>query len=176
MSSYGVGSVSNDIPTEDVRTEAELSEGQLETEKESKIAVKSNERLRSLVSDDNMYEAMENFLLGDPKNQLPQLGTPAEIMGKGDEAKSKGEDLIARAQYETTAKVAIYEQDPDLAKESLNRAAEVTNPTDRHARMQKTIQNNIGEVIRIARDYYETKQEITAETEAEVVSEASAKK
>jgi hypothetical protein len=168
LSSYGIGNVPTVIPSEDVRTEAELSQGRLEKEKETKIIEKTNERLRDLAPTDQIYEAMENFLLGDPENQIPLLGEPGEIIGKGNEAKEKGEDLVARAQYETMAKVAIYKQDKDLAKSSLEYAEQVTDPADRHARMQRTILENLDQVIGIAKDYYRTKEEITAETEAEI--------
>ena len=176
MSNYGMGTVASDIPTEDVRTEAELSQGRLEKEKETRIIERTNERLRDLAPNDEMYEAMENFLLGDPENQIQQLGSNDEIIGKGNEAKDKGEDLIARAQYETMAKVAIYKQDPQLTKESLDLAAQVTSPDDRHAKMQKTIQTNLGQVIKIARDYYRTKERITAETESEVAAASEVNK
>jgi hypothetical protein len=176
MSSYGVGTVSSDIPTEDNRTEAELAQGRLENEKETIIVQKTNERLRKLTPDDRMYEAMENFLLGDPQSQIQLLGTKDEILGKAEEAQSKGEDLIARAQYETMAKVAIYQQDPALTKKSLDLASKVTDPSDRHATMQKTIEDNVDQVIKIARDYYQTKEKITAETEAEVTATAEKEK
>jgi hypothetical protein len=170
-----MGTVPADSPAED-RTEAQLTEGRLENEKETKIIEKTNERLRTLAPNDEIYEAMENFLLGDPENQIEQLGSENDILGKGDDAKNKGEDIIARAQYETLAKVAIYEQDRDMAKKGLDLANEVTDPADRHARMQKTIENNLDQVINIARDYYQTKEKITAETEAEVAAAAEAEK
>lgn len=176
MSSYGIGTIRTDIPGEDARTEAELSEGRLEKEKETKIIEKTNERLRDLAPNDKIYEAMANFLLGDPENQIPLLGEPPEIIGKADEAKSKGEDLIARAQYETVAKVAIYKQDKDLVKTSLEEAEEVTDPADRHATMQKTILENLDQVIGIAEDYYKTKEVVTAETEAEIAAAKAGEK
>lgn len=172
MSNYGLGTVPSDVGTQDNRNDEKLAEERLENEKEIKIIEKTNERLRDLAPNDRIYEAMENFLLGDPENQIQLLGTKDEILGKGDEAKNKGEDLIARAQYETMAKVAIYKQDSELARKSLDLAAQVTDPSDRHARMQKTIQNNMDQVINIARDYYRTKEKIVAETEAQVEAAA----
>jgi hypothetical protein len=172
MSSY-IGSVSGDLP--DVgRSEADLEQEKLEREKEAKILEKTNERLRDIVPNDEIYEAMENFLLGDPENQIELLGNTNEILGKADEAKSKGEDLIARAQYETLAKIAIYKQNRKLAQKSLDLAGSVTNPSDRHTRMQKTILANLDQVIQIARDYYRTKEIVTAETEEEIAAKAEA--
>ena len=57
-------------------------------------------------------------------------------------------------------------------KKSLDLASKVTNPSDRHAWMQKTIMDNLDEVMKIARDYYRTQEKITAEEEA-VIVEAS---
>ncbi len=119
---------------------------------------------------------MENFLLGDPENQIPQLGVPADIIAKWSQQPNKGVNLMTRAEYETAAKVAIYEQDPNLVRNSLELASSVTNPNDRHARMQKTILDNLNDVIRIASDYYKTKQKVTSEEEAVIASAASDKK
>jgi hypothetical protein len=170
MSSY-IGTVKGEMP-DAARSQADLEQERLEREKEARILEKTNERLRDLVPNDEIYEAMENFLLGDPENQIQLLGNPAEILSKGDEAGSKGEDLIARAQYETLAKVAIYKQDKTLVKKSLDLAGRVTNPSDRHARMQKTILNNLDQVVAIAKDYYKTKEIVTTETEAEINAKA----
>jgi hypothetical protein len=169
MSSSGIGTIS-DSENIDPRNEAEFEEDKIEKEKETRIIERSNERLKELVPNNEIYEAMENFLLGDPENQIPQLGTPDEILSKGNEAMNKGEDLIARAQYETTAKVAIYQQNRELSKTSLELASKVTNPSDRHAWMQKTISDNLDEVLGIARDYYRTKEKVTAEEEATIAS------
>jgi hypothetical protein len=172
MSSY-IGSVPGDL-TDASRSEADLELERLEREKEARILEKTNERLRDLVPNDEIYEAMENFLLGDPENQIQLLGDPNEILAKADEAKGKGEDLIARAQYETLAKIAIYKQDRRLAQKSLELAGTATNPSDRHANMQKSILANLDQVIRIARDYYKTKEIVTAETEEEMKVKAEA--
>jgi hypothetical protein len=171
LSNISLGNAPSNAPA-GAGNDALLAEGRLEKEKENRIIEKTNQRLRDLSPTDEIYEAMENFLLGNPESQLQMLGTKEELKGKGDEAKSKNEDLIARAQYETMAKVAIYKQDPELVKESLELASEVTNPSDRHAKMQRTIEGNLDEIMKIARDYYQTKEEIKAETEAEVAKVA----
>ena len=90
MSSY-IGSVPGDFKDAS-RSEADLELEKLEREKEAKILEKTNERLRDLVPNDGIYEAMENFLLGDPENQVERLGETSEILEKADEAKGKSED------------------------------------------------------------------------------------
>ncbi len=102
MSSY-IGTVPSDL-RDASRSEADLELEKQEREKEAKILEKTNERLKDLVPNDEIYEAMENFLLGDPENQVERLGDPSGILANADEAKGKGEDMIARAQYETLAK------------------------------------------------------------------------
>jgi uncharacterized membrane protein len=160
----------------DARNEEALEQGKIQKEKETRIIEKTNERLKQLVPNDELYEAMENFLLGDPENQIPQLGVPADIIAKWSKQPNKGENILARAECETAAKVAIYEQDANLAKSSLELASSVTNPFDRHARLQRTILVNLKDVIRIASDYYRTKQKVTSEEEATIASVASEKK
>jgi hypothetical protein len=152
----------------DSRKEVELEQGRIEKQKETRIIEKTNERLKQLVQDDNLYEAMENFLLGDPESQISQLGPPADIIARWSKQPSKGESLLARVEYETVAKVAIYEQNPNLAKNSLELASSVTNPNDRHALMQRAILANLNDVIRIASDYYRTKQRVASEEQASI--------
>ena len=167
MSNYGVGTV---LPESDKvlekQREGDLEQEKVEALKERKIIEKTDERLRELVPNDDLYEAMENFLLGDPENQIAQLGDVDSVMAKGDDEASKGQKLMARAQYETSAKIAIYDLDPGAAKKSLEQAAKVTDPQDKHARMQSMIQQNLGEVMRVAKEYYKTKRKVTAEEEA----------
>jgi len=174
LSNYGIGIIPETSGI-DPRNEAQLEQGKIEKEKEMRIIEKTNERLKELVPNDDIYEAMENFLLGDPESQIPQLGTPDVILGKADRAVVKGDDLIARAEFETMAKVAIYQQDRKLTKKSLELASKVTNPSDRHAWMQKTITNNLDIVITIAREYYRTKKIVEADEEAAVANDESRK-
>src|SRR4029077_13525381 len=135
---------------------------------ETRIVEKTNERLKQLVQNDDLYEAMENFLLGDPQNQIQQLGAPELIIAKSSAKADQGENLIARAEFETAAKIAIYEQKTDLVRNSLELASKVTNQNDQHARMQKTILEDLNEVMQIADDYYMTKEKVTSEEEAAV--------
>src|SRR5579871_6605025 len=108
MSNYGVGTV---LPESDKvlekQRDGDLEQEKVEALKERKIIEKTDERLRELVSSDELYEPMENFLLGAPENQIAQLGDVDSVMAKGDDEAGKGQKLMARAQYETSAKIAI---------------------------------------------------------------------
>jgi hypothetical protein len=174
VSNYGVGSIRERSDT-DSRNDVALEQGRIERQKETRIIEKTNERLKQLVKDDNLYEAMENFLLGDPANQIPQLGEPEEIIAKSKHKVTGGVDLMLRADFETAAKIAIYEQKTELAKDSLELAYNVTSPEDKHARMQRTILEDLSEVMNIASDYYTTKEKITTEEEAAIGSASNKK-
>ena len=131
--------------------EGDLEQEKVEALKEKKIIEKTDERLRELVPNDYLYEAMENFLLGDPENQIAQLGDVDSVLRKGDEENSKGQKLMARAQYETSAKIAIYNLDGEAARKILELASQVTDPKDKHAFMQQTILQNLDEVLRVSK-------------------------
>jgi hypothetical protein len=167
MSNYGVGTI---LPESDKvlekQHEGDLEQEKVEALKERKIIEKTDERLRELVPSDELYEAMENFLLGDPENQIAMLGDVDSILRKGDDERSKGQKLMARAQYETSAKIAIYDLDTQAAKIGLEQASKVTDPQDKHARMQTTMLQNLDEVMLVAKEYYKTKRKVTAEEEA----------
>src|SRR5579872_2572255 len=146
MSNYGIGTI---LPESDKilekQREGDLEQEKVEALKERKIIERTDERLRELVPNDELYDAMENFLLGDPENQIAQLGDAESVMRKGDDEQRKGQKLMARAQYETSAKIAIYNLDAETARTTLELASKVTDPMDRHAGMQKTILQNLDE-------------------------------
>jgi len=139
---------------------AEQKEREAQSQEEKKIVREKDARLRELVqNDDKMYEAMENFLLGNPEDQVSALGEPTSLLAKADEERGKGNNLVARADCETAAKIAIYNQDKEGARKSLDLASQVTDNTkdeDKHSEMQRTILDNLDEVLRIAREYYES--------------------
>jgi len=165
MSNYGIGTITSGSEKV-LEHEGDLEQEKVEALKEKKIIEKTDERLRELVPNDDLYDAMENFLLGDPDNQVAQLGDVDSVLTKGDEEARKGQNLMARAQYETSAKIAIYELDVERSKKSLELASKVTDPKDKHAAMQRTIIQNLDAVLRISKEYYKTKKKVTAEEEA----------
>jgi hypothetical protein len=115
----------------------------------------ADERLKALVSTDEMYYAMENFLLGNPERQIRALGDLESVLNAGDEAKSKDDHLGARTNYETAAKLYLYKQNKEGLRNCLILAQEITDETDKHFRFQTAIMDNIDEALRVAKTYYE---------------------
>jgi hypothetical protein len=144
------------IPPADNRIDGREADSEETLKRKEAARVYEDIRLHELAPNDEMYDAMENFLLGDPKGQIETLGSEAVVIERGDSAKSGGHGLIARAEYETAAKIAIYNQNKEAAVKALNLAMEVTDSTTQHWNFQKTILAEIDEFLRIARDYYST--------------------
>jgi len=163
LPAYGGGALplsGNSRRSRDKERDEEQREGQLEEEKEEdkkeKIYRRADARLRSLIgTNDHMYDAMENFLLGDPERQISQLGGADSMVAKGDEAKSKGAYLFARSSFEIAAKLEIYQRNRENAKKYLLLAQEVTQKEDlEHIEILNTLLANMEMVMRIAREYY----------------------
>jgi hypothetical protein len=101
-----------------------------------------------------LLEALEYFLLGSPERQLVQLGDLGSLRTKAEKAKAKGDRTLARINYESAAKVALYEDRPTDFKESLLRANEVTDKNERYFGFHRTLLQNLVEVRRIADEFY----------------------
>jgi hypothetical protein len=111
--------------------------------------------LRELVPDDpKLYAAMEFFLLASPARQIAQLGDYASLKEKGDQARSSEDRLMARIDYESAAKVALYEQDRQAVEELLTLSEKVTAPGEHFGELHRTLLGEIDKAMRIARDYY----------------------
>jgi len=145
------------LAEEDRFDETERPEEIKTKEQEEKGHSKSDLRLRQLApNDEKLYLALENFLLADPKTQIPNFGGDSDsLIEKGDEARSRGNKMMARANYETAAKIAIFKQNRDRAIRFLALAEEVTETEDtKHSELHKTILANMDKVLRISKEYY----------------------
>jgi hypothetical protein len=113
--------------------------------------------LRQLVSkeggDEEMYYAMERFLLLDPKRQIELLGGIEALRAEGDLAKAEGNLTKARISYENAAKVALYMQDKDAAVKFLMLADEVSEKEEER-RIHNKLLKNMEEALRISKEYY----------------------
>ena len=116
----------------------------------------ADKRLKELVQSDEMYYALELFLLGDPKRQIEQLGDVDGLLSKGDQAKSADDHVKARYNYETAAKIEMYRQNKEGLRRCLVLAQEVAEESDKHFAFQRMILDNLDEVLQISKQYYKT--------------------
>ena len=102
-----------------------------------------------------MYKALENFILGDPERQIEELET-SRLLSEAQQAEKRGDSAIARADYETAAKMAIYSSNKDEAQKYLDMAQRVTTSEDEHYELQQTLLNNLDQVLEVSKEYYTT--------------------
>lgn len=124
----------------------------------------SSLRLKGLVANNQrMYFALQNFLLGAPDRQIPLLGEVSLLLARGDASRAKGNNMAARVDYETAAKIEIYKQNKDSARNCLVRAEEVSEKEQAHHEFQETMLADMDEVLRISKGYQSALQELTKE-------------
>jgi hypothetical protein len=140
----------------------EQTEETLEEQKRKEEDIEyADKRLRQLVRTDEMYKAIEYFLLGDPVRQIAQLGDVGGLLKTGDEAKQNNDSTKSRYSYETAAKIELYRGEKESLRKFLILAQEVTSETDKYFKFQQTILDNIDDALRIAKDYYNTVPQAT---------------
>ncbi|MGI0090707.1 MAG: hypothetical protein ACREBS_03270 [Nitrososphaerales archaeon] len=116
----------------------------------------SSSRLKDLVGNNpQMYFALQNFLLQSPETQVPRLGEVNLLVAMGDSARASGNTISAGVDYETAAKIEIYRQNKDSARNCLLLAEEVSEKGQPHYEFQKTMLANMDEVLRISKAYHE---------------------
>jgi hypothetical protein len=113
-------------------------------------------RLKELVpKDERMYFALENFLLAGGNGQIDRLGEVSDLLARGNSAKAKGNNQSARIDYETAAKIEIYKQNKDGARNCLILAEGVSEKEQLHREFHKTMLADIDEVLRISKAYHD---------------------
>jgi hypothetical protein len=111
-------------------------------------------RLKLVVgNNEKMYEAMGTFLLASPEFQIPRLGEVNSHLAKGDKARANGNNMEARVEYETAAKIGIYKQDKESARSCLISADEVSEKEERNHNFHETMLADMDEVMRISKAY-----------------------
>jgi hypothetical protein len=146
-------SSSDRVQTEEDYSEEAKEEGQRIPGDPVDTHAYSDARLKELVPNDEMYSAMSNFLLGDPERQILDLNVD-RLNQEGNDAKSAGESVVARTKYETAAKVELYKQDKKSLENFLELAQEVTDKTDEHFKLQRSLLENIDDALEVAQKYY----------------------
>ena len=100
-----------------------------------------------------LYEAMQNFLLLDPKSQIPQLGGTDSLIEKGNKAMASGNNLEARVDFETAGRIEIYRLNKESTEKCLLLAERMTE-SDRASQYHETILQNLDRVMEISKSYY----------------------
>jgi hypothetical protein len=118
-----------------------------------KLLVQSNSsRLKDIVANNQrLYFAMQNFLITSPERQIPQLGGFSLLVAKGDAAKAVGKNLEARADYETAARLEIFEQHKESARNCLELAEGVSENPSSHHEFHETMLADMDEVLRVSK-------------------------
>jgi hypothetical protein len=143
-------------PVETKVEHAQSEETTEELKKKQEAHEYADMRLKQLVRSDEMYDAIEFFLLGDPNRQIEQLGDIDGVLEKGNQAKAQSDYVKARYNYETAAKILMYRQNKEGLRKCLVLAQEVTEESDKHFAFQRTILDNLDEALSVSKKYYET--------------------
>jgi hypothetical protein len=133
----------------------ESEEANATRQQDERVHQYANEKLKSLVKSDEMYYALENFLLRDPERQITQLGGSDRLLSSAESYRTKSENKYAKQDYEMVAKIEIYRGKKDKARRSLLLAQEVTPTDDEDHKLMTVLVDNMDEAIRIARSYYQ---------------------
>lgn len=112
--------------------------------------------LKDLVPNDGkLYEALQTFLLADPKRQLPLLGSTDSLLARANENRANGENFKARFSYETAAKIELYKQNREEFGKFLRLANETCGNGERGKEFLETMLANVDEAMRVSREYYD---------------------
>ena len=123
-------------------------------EPEARTAVK--DRLTILChGDEKMREAISNFLLLRPEEQIFQLG-PTEALIRRADSTEKSDPIIARVNLETAARIEMYKGDREKVKILLERAQHLGRTGGEGNR--QTLLSDLDKAMSIAREYYNHKQ------------------
>jgi hypothetical protein len=124
---------------------------------ETVIVKRIDQRLMDLVSNDKIwYDAMENFLLAEPRREIPELGEARGYYDRARKFEAENDLVMARVQYETAAKIEMYHQNKENTIESLKKANSLADGNEQHREYHETILSNMDKALRIANEYYST--------------------
>lgn len=96
---------------------------------------------------------MQNFLIISPQKQIPQPGRVSLLIAKGDAAKSIGKNLEARVDYETAARIEIFKQNKESARNCLELAEGVSENSSQHHEFHETMLADMDEVLRVSKAF-----------------------
>lgn len=112
-------------------------------------------RLKELVANNQkMYFALQTFLLAGGARQMVQLGEIAPLLARGNSSKADGNTRSALVDYETAAKIEIYNQNEEGARNCLILAESVSDKGQPHHEFLETMLADMDEVLRISKAYH----------------------
>ena len=103
----------------------------------------------------SLYEAIEFVLLGSPRRQMMQNGDSISLEKVADDSAKARDRVGARINYESAARVALYERDRERFRRMVERAEEFTSDGQRFSMLHKTLLENLNDILRIATEYYD---------------------
>ncbi len=116
------------------------------------LAQSHSSRLKDIVVDNQkMYFAMQNFLITSPERQIHLLDGVSSLVAKGNAAMAVGKNIEARLDFETAARIEIFEQHKESARKCLVLADGVSEDASRHHEFHETMLADMDEVLRISK-------------------------
>jgi hypothetical protein len=108
--------------------------------------------------DDELYEALEYFLLIEPREKNVTFGSISGWLAEGDAQKAKGDKLTAMVAYECAARIACYRDDKETTRKALI-LADAMNPKPKQASVHKILLARLDKVFEIAEEFYKAELE-----------------
>ena len=120
-------------------------------------------------SDSNLCEALSNYLLIEPRSQLPLLGSSESHCENGLKWKMRGNLVSARVEIEIAARIEICKFNMQKVRDYLTLADTVSNlpvEIERH----KVLLSNLEKVRKIAEEYYKAKGQLVTEEIPQIIA------
>ena len=116
----------------------------------------AGDRLNELCQGDSrLHKALSNFLLLEPQRQLPFLGTAEDFAKKASSALARNNPIEARTDFETAARIEIYNGNIEKVKTFLEKAQGLPDKYGEESRL--TLLANLERAIEIAAQYFHNK-------------------
>jgi hypothetical protein len=96
---------------------------------------------------------MQNLLIISPERQIPQLGAVSPLVARGEAAKAVGKNLEARIDSETSARIEIFKQNEESARNCLKLADGVSENSSQHHEFHQTMLADMDEVPRVSKAF-----------------------
>lgn len=131
----------------------------IQTKKNSLTASPSNleveDSLKTLCgNNEQLYEAMSNFLLLDPRSQEQMVGNVPRILERGMKDLESGVKIRARVSFEIAARQALYHQDRQSFERALKLADQASDGEELRFQLHQAVLSNLDKTFTIADQFY----------------------